>query len=277
MRSSPDQLHLEPAASAATMTERRLRIPTGVLLIAMPVLFNLFFLLLQVTFDYPGILRQPSSDVLRQFQAGGSTLVATWYGFALTPVLFLFAAVLLGRYLARPEASVLTLATPLAIVATLVQLLGLLRWPFLVPELAQTVNNPATDAATRAATLAIFEAFHRYLGVAVGEHLGYLFTAAWTVVICLTLRQRERFPGWLAWLGMAAAVGIAVGLLEPLGLEVAGIINALSYILWSIWLIALGITVLRRSEATTLSSAPWAERSVGSGETPVGVSLNSTL
>ena len=48
-------------------------------------------------------------------------------------------------------------------------------------------------------------------------------------------------------MGLAAAVGIRVGLLEPAGVAAAGTINALSYILWSIWLIAIGLTLLRAS------------------------------
>jgi hypothetical protein len=272
--STLENAHLE---NGNARPERELRIPTGALLIALPVLFTLFYTLLQIAFDYPAILRQPAPEVLRQFQPGGPMLVAFWYGFALTSLLFLPSAVLLERTLRRTNLSYLILATPLAIVATLVQVLGLLRWPFLVPELAQTVNNPATDAATRAATLAVFEAFHRYLGVAVGEHMGYLFTAAWTAVICLAFRHSARFPRWLSWTGLVAALGIAIGLLEPLGISAAGMVNALSYILWSLWLIAVGVTVLRRPEAATVRSARWAENSVGSGETPAGVSLGSTL
>jgi hypothetical protein len=270
--STHDQPNGLIALSSGRIPEPDPRIPTGVLLIALPVLFTLFYTLLQITFDYPGILRQPAPEVLRQFQAGGPTLVAIWYGFALTPLLFLPAAALLERTLRRADFAYLFLATPLAIVATLVQVLGLLRWPFLVPELAQMANNPATDAATRAATIAIFEAFHRYLGVAVGEHLGYLFTAAWTVLICLALRHVSRFPTWLAWMGIAAALGIAIGLLEPVGLSAAGMINALSYILWSLWLVALGVTLIRTSEATTLSGAPWSAGPGASGETSATMS-----
>lgn len=89
MISSHDQPNRPSALFAGAMPERDLRIPTAALLIALPVLFTLFYTLLQVTFDYPGILRQPAPEVLRQFHAGGPTLVAMWYGFALTPLLFL--------------------------------------------------------------------------------------------------------------------------------------------------------------------------------------------
>ena len=227
------------------MIERRTRLVAAALLIAMPIIFNIFFALLQSEFEYPDILRRPPDEILRRFAAGGERLIVLWYGFALTPALFLPAAVLLRRYLGRDEAGYLALATPWAIVASLVQLLGLLRWPFLVPEFARLYLDPATDAATQAATLAIFLAFHQYLGVAVGEHLGYLFTAAWTAVIATAMLGSPHFRSWWGWIGLVAALGILTGLLEPAGVAVAGTINALSYILWSLWLIGSGIALLR--------------------------------
>jgi len=43
----------------------------GALLIFLPLAFNAFFLLLGQRFDYPDILRSPTEDILRRFQAGG--------------------------------------------------------------------------------------------------------------------------------------------------------------------------------------------------------------
>jgi hypothetical protein len=43
----------------------------GALLILLPLAFNAFFLLLARRFDYPDILRRPTGDILRRFQAGG--------------------------------------------------------------------------------------------------------------------------------------------------------------------------------------------------------------
>ena len=41
-------------------------------------------------------------------------------------------------------------------------------------------------------------------------------------------------------------LGILVGLFEEAGFKPAGVINAISYILWSLWLIAFGIALLLR-------------------------------
>jgi hypothetical protein len=42
------------------------------LLIALPLAFILCFLLLAQRFDYPDVLRRPTSEVLARFRAGGS-------------------------------------------------------------------------------------------------------------------------------------------------------------------------------------------------------------
>ena len=57
-------------------------------------------------------------------------------------------------------------------IAALVQLLGLVRRPFLAPYLARTMADPDASEARREAVDVVFQSFNRYLGVAVGEHLG---------------------------------------------------------------------------------------------------------
>src|SRR5687767_8574908 len=120
---------------------------TGLVLIALPIAFNLFFVLLGRTFGYPDILRQPTAELLHRFQAGGTTLRLIWHGFALTAVGLAPAAVLVGQVLSADDLAIVPVATTLGVVAAVVQFLGLIRWPYLVPYLARTYNDPAaTDA-----------------------------------------------------------------------------------------------------------------------------------
>src|SRR5918998_517285 len=222
----------------------RTRVLTVTLLVSVPVLFMLFYGLLTMTFDYPGVLREPAGEVLRRFAAGGPSLVLLWYGFALTPALFIPAAILLRRAFTITT-PLLDLAVPLGVLAGLTQVLGLIRWPFLVPELARTFLDPAASEATKAAALVVFGAFHQYAGVAIGEHLGYLFTGAWTMVIAGAMLKASVFRPWLGWVGIVSAVGILVGLLEPAGFALAGTINAVAYAAWSLWLVGAGVSLLR--------------------------------
>jgi hypothetical protein len=227
------------------MNDAILRRLTGVVLILTPVAFNVFFTLLSVTFEYPDILREPAGYVLRSFDAGGSSLVAIWYGFMLTAVLFVPLAVLVHTVLARQDTPYMVVATAFGIVAGVVQFLGLVRWPFLVPYLADVYLDPASSGATRESVAVVFEAFNRYAGVAVGENLGYLFTGLWTVLVALAMfGSALPFRRWLSLLGTVSAAGILVGTLEPAGFEPAANIVVFGYILWSIWLALFGIFLL---------------------------------
>jgi hypothetical protein len=229
------------------LNDARLRRLTGIVLILTPIAFNVFFTLLSVTFEYPDILREPTDYVLRSFDAGGSTLVAIWYGFMLTAVLFVPLAILMHKILARQDTPYMGVATAFGVVAGVVQFLGLVRWPFLVPYLANTYLDPESSAATRESVAVVFEAFNQYAGVAVGENLGYLFTGLWTVLVALAMFGAPLpFRRWLALLGMVSAVGIFVGTLEPAGFEPAANIVVVGYILWSIWLALTGVFLLLR-------------------------------
>ena len=72
----------------------------------------------------------------------------------------------------------------------------------------------------------------------------YLFTSIWTALIAVGIIRSPLFGAWLGWAGLIPALGIFMGILEESGLRVAGVINAVSYILWSIWLILIGIALL---------------------------------
>ena len=167
----------------------------GALLIFLPLAFNAFFFLLARRFDYPDILRSPTEDILSRFRAGGVSLKLVWYGFMLTAVLLAPLAVLLGQVLARDDLAVVPAATVVGVLAAVVQFLGLARWPFLVPELARVYADPASSQATREATAVAFESFHRYLGIGIGECLGYLLTGGWTTLVGVAMLQSSDVRG----------------------------------------------------------------------------------
>jgi hypothetical protein len=136
--------------------------------------------------------------------------------------------------------------TAFGVIAGLSQALGFLRWPFLVPHLAQSYLAPGATEAQRAAAAMVFEAFHRYAGTGIGEDMGYLTTSFWTVLIAIVMLRTGLLPRWLGASGVVLGVGIAAGLAEPAGWELGGTINTLSYLVWAVWLIAAGIVLLVR-------------------------------
>jgi Domain of unknown function (DUF4386) len=225
-------------------------IVTGVLLIALPVAYNVLYMLLARSFDYPDILRRPTAEVLERFGEGGSRLILTWWGFAMSAVLLAPTAVLVSATFADANRTVLSIATAIGVLAALVQFLGLIRWPFAVPYLARTVADPAATASTKEAVDVVFQTLNRYLGVAVGEHLGYMFTGLWTGLVGVAVIQSDVLHPAFGIIGLILSplflIGSMefVGSFEPGGWKFGGKLVPIAYIGWSVWLLATGIWLL---------------------------------
>jgi Domain of unknown function (DUF4386) len=222
----------------------------GLLLIAVPLAFNAAFALLAARFDYPDILRRPTGEVLAKFHAGGTPLVLTWWAFALTALLMVPLVVVLSRAIDDADPTLLALTTTVGVLAALVQFLGLVRWPFLVPYLARADGNADASTARREAVDVVFQSFNRYLGVAVGEHLGYLLTGAWTTLAGVALTQTSVAPASIGILGVVIGPVLMlcslefVGGHEPVGWKLAERLTPATYVVWSLWLIAVGIALI---------------------------------
>jgi hypothetical protein len=225
---------------------------TAVLLILVPIVFNVAFFELGRSFDYPNILRKEPDEILRRFADGGSGLILRWEALLVSALLMLPLAALLAVVLAAgPALSVLSVAV--GVTAAVVQALGLVRWPFAVPELARRYvaapEGPDGDRIRHTVEV-VFAALHRLLGVGIGEHLGYLFTGLWTLLVSGSILSTSVLPGWLGVVGILIGIALLIGTLEFVGpnerdgWHLAGIIVPIAYLAWSAWLIALGVFVL---------------------------------
>ena len=207
----------------------------GLLMIVVSIAFNAAFALLAARFDYPDILREPTAVVLEKFRDGGTPLVLLWWAFALTAVLMVPLVVLLSHAVADADPALVAMATTVGVLAAAVQFLGLIRWPFLVPYLARAEVD--ASPARREAIDVVFQSFNRYLGVAVGEHLGYLLTGAWTALAGVALTQTVAVPEWVG------VPGMVIGPLLML-CALAERLAPIAYVLWSLWLIVTGVALL---------------------------------
>jgi hypothetical protein len=223
----------------------------AVLLIAVPIAFNVAFFELGRTFDYPNILRQEPDEILRRFAAGGSGLLLRWQALLVSALAMLPLVALLGVVVGAPPA-LTALSIVIGAAAALVQALGLVRWPFAVPELARrymAAEGPDAEATRRTIEIT-FATLHRLLGVGIGEHLGYLLTGLWTLLVAASILSTAVLPGWLGVIGLPIGVALLVGTLEFVGPNeqdgwpLAGAIVPIAYIGWSLWLVALGIFLL---------------------------------
>jgi hypothetical protein len=204
----------------------------AVLMVIAVVLANVAFLGLGSVFNYPDILQDSASAILAEFREDQGTIITLFVVLALSAALLAPIAVLVGR-LAPNELGRWSIRVGIA--AAAVQVIGLLRWPLIVPFLADRKDTGA------------FETVHTALGTVVGETLGYLLTATWTVLIIYALG--ERYAGrWFRYLGLVAAALIAVGVFVPLDVPGVDFANFVGYILWSVWLLAFAVLIWRRSQ-----------------------------
>lgn len=218
----------------------------GALLIAVPLVFTAGFTGLQMTFDYPDILRQPAGDVLTRFAGASWDLHAYWYAMMIAAVGLIPTSVATGLALWKRDSLLGGLSIAFGVLAGLVQALGLIRWVMLTPALAASYVAPGATETDQAMAVALFDATNRYLGVGVGEHLGYLFTGVWTLLVSALVFGERRI---LATTGLALSFTVMAGMLEPFGVPYTADINAIGFSLWALWALVLGVTMFRKDRA----------------------------
>jgi hypothetical protein len=206
------------------------------------------YTILTIIFEYPDILRQDTAIILTKFHDGGSPLIWTWFAFAITGITLIPAYILIGKKLEN-RSSLVRVATNIGLIGLIVQMVGLLRWTFVVPVLADTFVH-ATDEATKAAAVVAFKTIHQFAGVLLGEHLGQLFTIIWTVLISLSFARLKLMPNWINWLGYASSFIYLLAQAELLstvipGLPVWDMAGFIGSTLWLVWLIIAGIRFLK--------------------------------
>lgn len=216
----------------------RLRRPLvlAVLLVFGAVGANLAFLGLGKVFDYPAVLDDPPAEVLASFAAHRPAVIALFALLALSAGVLAPIAVLLGRRARTPSAGRAIVFAGVA--AAAVQVVGLLRWPLIVPFVH--------DADT-------FDTLNLVLGRTIGETLGYLGTAVFTVLVVRELAGRE-FGRFTALLGIVSAALVACGVLVPLDVPGADFANFAGYVLWSLWLVALAVVRVPVAQPSIASS-----------------------
>ena len=220
----------------------------GILLILGALGVFIPYTILTIIFDYPGILRQDPGFILTKFREGGASLIFVWFLFAMLGLPLIIAYILIGHKLEN-KISFVRWATTLGVISVIVQIIGLLRWTFVVPVLAYNFATAISEASKESNKI-VFQTMHQFGGVLLGEHLGQLFTVIWTVMIATAFNKLRLFPKWIIWLGYISATIYLLAQPElfktvipnfPVW-EMAGFIGST---LWLIWLIITGVKFLK--------------------------------
>lgn len=253
------------------MNSNQFRKVTGLLFILGAILVNIPYALLITNFNYPDILREPAGDVLTQFHNGGASLIFTWLAFAWVGLPLIFGTLMLKRVLEPEGHPLLETATTLGLISLVLAVVGLTRWVFVVPGLAQLYTDPSSSEAVRAAVLVTFQAVHQYGGVVIGEHISQFMTVLWMALISRMMLRSAFFSAWQGWFGFGAALVYLLAQSELLATAIPGFPEApaaglIGSLLWLLWMIVMGVALLRAQPATVRQAA----RSVA----PVGMQAN---
>jgi hypothetical protein len=187
--------------------------------------------------------------VLPAFVDGGTSLVWTWFAVAWTYAILLVPILLLPAALGRGEDPVLRAATFVGAASVLLALIGFLRWVFVVPTLADTYVSG--DPTTKAAVAAAWMAQHQFGGALLGEHLGQLLAIGWSITVSVLVLRTGMLARWAGWAGLIASglylfnQGDILATAVP-DFPVWDLGGLLGSTLWGVWVIALGVAVLRR-------------------------------
>lgn len=224
---------------------------TGILLLAGAIALLIPYTMLTIIFEYPDILRQDTGTILTKFYQGGNSLVWTWFAFAITGIPLIPAYIMIGQKF-ETKAPLVRMATTIGVIGLIVQMIGLLRWTFVVPVLADTFVH-ATDEATKAAAIVSFKTIHQFGGVILGEHLGQLFTIAWTVMMTISFAKLKLMPKWVNWLGIISSVIYLLAQAELFATVIKGfpvwdMAGFIGSTLWLGWLIVIGVLFLKKNE-----------------------------
>src|SRR5215218_7218032 len=97
----------------------------GWLLIAGAIGVLIPYTILTMTFEYPDILRQDTGMILTKFHNGGSSLILTWWAFAIPGLPLLIAYILIGQKLEN-KLSFIKWVTTFGVISGIAQIIALL-------------------------------------------------------------------------------------------------------------------------------------------------------
>lgn len=221
----------------------------GLLLVFSAFALFIPYLLLVSYFDYPNILRKDTTQILIQFHQGGTPLIFIWLAFAFTGFPLIPAYTIIGS-LFEDKILFVRWVTKIGIIGLVVQMIGLLRWVFVVPVLSQLYISG--DEATKSASVVAFKVLHQYAGVLLGEHLGQFFTIVWMFMISVAFHKLKLMPKWVNVWGYITSLIYILGQGELLAMVIPSFpfwdfAGFLGSTLWLIWLIIVGIFFIKKN------------------------------
>lgn len=202
--------------------------------------------------NWPASLNEPASInlplILEQYSSmmfGYSIYLI--YSLLFWPVAYLTGKVIVNRSYQNP---LFQIANGFAILSVLARTLGIVRWLFTMPVLAEVYTAPNTTIAIKDNLNLIYEMLNSYAG-GIGEILGVsLFAATWLILISIIILRKKDYPAWLGYFGLATALLLTTNLLSIIGID-TGSMTTISVVLLQFWMLSTAILFIRNTMGHT--------------------------
>lgn len=212
---------------------------TALLIIIHLVMMMTAGIILIFKFDFPDILRKSMEETLGLFIANKEWTVPAYYLFTLTGISFMSVVVLVYKLIDKKQSALGFLAMIFGVLFGLTSSLGFIRWPFLMESLGNTLISNQTDTET---LRVIYNSFHTYAGVSVGENFAFWFEFLWMFLFSTSLLSyKNSIPKYIARIGQLLGIGMLIYSFEQFGpaFSFLGPLNMIVHVAQLAWLLAL--------------------------------------
>ncbi len=196
--------------------------------------------------DWPaGLDYEPAK--LMQLVADNESLMRVGYlAYLVYSLAFWPVIALLGWHALRRSGRQWTPAVVTAVVAAgisaAMRSIGILRWLFPMPDLADRFVSASAAGQPTDSLEATFEALNGF-GGAVGEVLGVgIFASVAVIAVARALRSASSVPVWVSNLGVVAGVLLVSSAVEAVEVD-AGPVLTISVTVLQVWLLAVAVTL----------------------------------
>ena len=211
-------------------------------------------------FDFPDILRKSMEETLGLFIANKEWTVPAYYLFTLTGISFMSVVVLMFKLIDKKQSALGFLAMIFGVLFGLTSSLGFIRWPFLMESLGNTLISNQTDTET---LRVIYNSFHTYAGVSVGENFAFWFEFLWMFLFSTSLlNYKNAIPKYIARIGQLLGIGMLIYSFEQFGpsFSFLGPLNMIVHVAQLAWLLAISFLLFnfntsRKGKLTPIQSA----------------------
>ena len=222
-------------------------LPLALSMLAFSIMMLLAYFGLVTYFDFPNILRQQSTTMLQTFNESQNKIIFFYYLFVLSQIILIGVVLQLKSFLSNIDSMLLTVSTGFGVLAGFAQAIGFLRWPFVTPFFSSVISNPDLSIAQKESALIVFEAFHRFSGVAVGENLFFVLESVWILTLGLFLLKQRLLSITMSSIPIVSGILILVYSLEQFGgiFTVLAPLNVIAHGAIVFWFIALAKMLLQ--------------------------------